>query len=184
MAKVGDGPGDGRGGEWRYVVGLGSNVRHHRHGPPRRVLRAALAALAEAGVTIEAVSPMLTTPPLGHARRRYANAAALLATRIEPEALLALLQDIEYRFGRRRRGRRWGERVLDLDILLWSGGAWSGPGLLVPHVAFRQRRFALTPARAVAPRWRDPITGLTLRHLHARLTQPRPLPIAHPHEGP
>jgi 2-amino-4-hydroxy-6-hydroxymethyldihydropteridine diphosphokinase len=58
--------------------------------------------------------------------------------------------------------------VLDLDIVLWSGGAWSGPGLTVPHIAFRERRFVLDPAAEVAPAWRDPVSGRTLRQLAAR----------------
>ena len=83
---------------------------------------------------------------------------------------------IEASFGCRRGGQRWGARVLDLDIILWEGGAWSSPDLTVPHTAFRSRSFVLTPAAAIAPRWRDPVTGLSLRQLRARLTRPRPLP--------
>ena len=168
-----------------YLVGLGSNQRHHRHGPPARVLRAALAALAaEAGVTVEAVSPLIATPPLGPSRRRYANAAAVLRSRMRPDALLVRLKQIERRFGRRAGGRRWAARVLDLDILLWSDGAWASPGLVVPHVALQMRSFALGPAAAIAPRWRDPVTGLTLRQLDARLTRPRALPIGQSWSGP
>jgi 2-amino-4-hydroxy-6-hydroxymethyldihydropteridine diphosphokinase len=79
------------------------------------------------------------------------------------------LQSIEARFGRRRRGQRWRARVLDLDIVLWSGGAWASPGLIVPHVAFRERLFVLGPAAKIAGDWRDPVTGLSLRQLLARL---------------
>ncbi len=72
--------------------------------------------------------------------------------------------------------------MLDLDIILWERGPWASPGLIVPHPAFRERRFVLAPATAVAPAWRDPVTGLTLRQLRARLTRrltrPRPLPRA------
>ncbi len=51
-----------------------------------------------------------------------------------------------------------------------------GPDLIVPHVSFRERGFVLHPAAALAPDWRDPVGGLTLRQLRARLTRPRPLP--------
>jgi len=143
------------------------------------VLRAALAELDRNGLTLEAASPVLATAPLGPSHRRYANAAALVQGDMAPDDLLRRLKAIERRFGRRRRGRRWGARVLDLDIVLWSGGAWASPSLTVPHPAFRERRFVLVPALAAAPpRWRDPLTGLSLRHLLARLTRPRPLPIA------
>ena len=66
--------------------------------------------------------------------------------------------------------------MLDLDLVLWSGGAWSSPGLIVPHPAYRERAFVLGPMLAVAPDWRDPLSGLSTRQLHARLTRPRPTP--------
>ena len=161
-------------GNQRYLVGLGSNLRHRRHGAPEKVLRAGLKALDKGKLTLEAASPVIATAPLGPSRRRFANAAAIVRTRLDPAAMLARLQKVECKFGRRRRGQRWGARVLDLDIVLWDGGAFSGGGLTVPHIAFRDRGFVLGPALKIAPGWRDPLTGLTLRQLHARLTRPRP----------
>lgn len=160
----------------RYLIALGSNKRHHRHGPPERVLAAALDALQSDGAKVRAVSPVLRSAPVGPSRRRYANAAAVIDAARDPDAMLDLLKTIERRFGRRPGGQRWGSRVLDLDIVLWTGGAWCSPGLTVPHVAFRSRGFVLGPAAAAAPRWRDPLTGLSLRQLHARLTRPRRVP--------
>ena len=160
----------------RYLIALGSNVRHVRHGPPERVLGAALTALEREGLKILASAPVIRSAPLGPSRRRYANGAALIEAKKGPGELLDLLKAIERRFGRTRGGQRWASRVLDLDIVLWSGGAWSSPGLSVPHPAFRQRTFVLAPALAIAPDWRDPLTALSLRQLHARLTRPRPLP--------
>lgn len=160
----------------RYLIALGSNKRHHRHGAPERVLGAALTALAGEGVRIESSSPVLQSAPLGPSKRRYANSATVIETQLEPEELLALLQRIERDFGRRSGGQRWSSRVLDLDIVLWSGGAWSSPNLTVPHASFRSRDFVLSPARQIAPGWRDPITRLSAKHLHARLTRPRRLP--------
>ncbi len=160
----------------RYLIALGSNVRHARYGGPREVLAAAIEALGGAGLTIEALSPTLTSAPLGPSRRRYANAAAIVATEREPEALLEVLQAIERAFGRRPRGARWRARVLDLDIVLWSGGPWASERLIIPHPEFRRRTFVLTPASAIAPHWRDAVTGRTVRHLTARLTRAKPLP--------
>jgi len=160
----------------RYLIALGSNVRHHRYGSPEKVLRAAFRALADEDFMLEACSPIIRTAPLGPSRRRYANAAALLASDLSPPDLLARLHRIEQSFGRRRTGQSWRARVLDLDIILWSDGAWSSPDLTIPHPAFRARTFVLRPAKAIAPHWRDPITGLTLHHLLTRLTQPHPPP--------
>lgn len=166
-------------GKHRYLIALGSNMRHVRHGPPRKVLAAALGALEEAGLELNRVSSIVDSAPLGPSRRRYANAAAVIATKRNPEGLLAILQSIEAEFGRKRTGQRWGPRVLDLDILLWSGGAWACPWLTIPHPLFRQRIFALAPAAMAAPAWRDPISGLTLRQLLHRLTHPTAL-LGHP----
>lgn len=152
--------------EQRYLIALGSNMRHVRHGRPEQVLRAALKRLPG---TIAAVAPVIASPPLGPSRRRYANGAVLLQSPLMPLAMLDALHRLERDFGRRRRGQRWAARVLDLDIVLWSGGAWASPGLVIPHPAFRQRRFVLGPARAIVPDWRDPLTGLTVRQLLARL---------------
>lgn len=125
--------------------------------------------------TVTARSPIVATAPIGPSARRYANAAVLLETELDPPSLLAALQWTEREFGRRR-WRRWGDRVLDLDIVLWSEGTLAGPTLTVPHPAFRERRFVLVPAAAIAPAWRDPASGLTLQQSKARLTRQRPLP--------
>jgi 2-amino-4-hydroxy-6-hydroxymethyldihydropteridine diphosphokinase len=160
----------------RYLIALGSNQRHHRHGSPPQVLHAALAALAAAGLTVEAAAPVIASAPLGPSLRRYANGAALVTTDLLPDELLLTLKQIEQAFGRRTGRQRWSARVLDLDLVLWSGGAWSSRGLIVPHAAYRTRNFVLTPCLALAPHWRDPLTQLSLRHLKARLTRPRAIP--------
>lgn len=137
------------------------------------MLEAALDCLAREGVTVLAASPVIETEPVGPSLRRYANSAALVATSLDPPQMLALTKRIERAFGRRPGGQRWAARVLDLDLILWSGGACIGPGLAIPHPRFRDRPFVLAPAAAIAPGWRDPATGLTLRQLHTRLTRPR-----------
>ena len=154
-----------------YLIALGSNRRHRRHGAPAGVLRAALAALAGEGMALEAASPLIASAPIGPSHRRYANGGlCVFCRRSRPAA--GALKRIEAAFGRRRGGQRWGARVLDLDIVLWQGGAWCMQGLIVPHIAFRTRAFVLGPASRIAPGWRDPLTGLTLTQLYARLTKP------------
>ena len=153
----------------RYAIAIGSN-RRGRHGSPTDEVAAAVASLT--GVV--AVSRIVASDPVGPSIRRYANAVALVDSADEPPAMLARLKAIERGFGRRR-GQRWSARVIDIDIVLWSGGPWSSPGLTVPHVAFRERDFVLGPLLSIAPDWRDPLSGLRVRHLHARLlpTLPR-----------
>jgi 2-amino-4-hydroxy-6-hydroxymethyldihydropteridine diphosphokinase len=155
----------------RYIVALGSNQRHSHFGRPRAVVAAAMDILDETLGTVVARSAIIDSAPVGPSQRRYANAALLLESKLEPPGLLRCLQEAEAAFGRERRGQRWRARTLDLDIVLWDGGIFAAPDLLVPHPLFRDRDFVLGPAAAIAPGWRDPLTGLTLRQLHARLTR-------------
>ena len=164
-----------------YLIALGSN-RRSRSGSPRTLIRcfgslgetAWLTQITEAPkARVVAMSRIIETPPLGHGLRRYANAVALIETDLDPPALLAQLKAIERAHGRRP-GRRWGDRVLDLDIIGWSGGIWASPGLAIPHPAFRTRRFVLAPLVEIAPDWRDPVTHLSARQLLARLDRRRP----------
>ena len=160
-----------------YAIALGSN-RPSRHGPPAATLAAALAALAPVRV-----SKIRATPALGPAGRSFANAVAIVESHLDPEEMLEELKGLERAFGRRP-GMRWGPRVLDLDIILWSEGPWGGPGPIVPHAEFRRRAFVLRPLVEIASDWRDPITGATMRQLFARLTAPRRAPRSSAGQGP
>lgn len=157
-----------------YALALGSNRRHGAHGAPADIVRAARDALAAEGITVEAFSTIRDTPALGPAGRGFANAAAIVSTPLEPADLLRRLKAMERAFGRRG-GRRWGPRVLDLDIILWSGGAFAEQGLVIPHPSFRERLFVLQPLAEIAPGWRDPITGATLRQLLHRALRRKPV---------
>jgi len=132
------------------------------------VLATALERLETEGVKVVAAAPVLLTDPVGPSHRRYCNSAAVVESELEPPELLALCKRIEREFGRRRGGQRWSTRVLDLDLILWSGGPYAEPGLIIPHPLFRTRDFVLIPAAHVAAAWRDPVTGLSVRHLLAR----------------
>jgi 2-amino-4-hydroxy-6-hydroxymethyldihydropteridine diphosphokinase len=151
-----------------YLIGLGSNMRHHRYGSPRAILDAAVLAMEEAGLDVVALSRAVSSKPVGPSQRLYANAAAMVRSALEPENMLTQLQSIERNFGRSRRGQRWRARVLDLDIIMWSGGIWQSGRLSIPHPRFRERDFVLGPASTIAGDWRDPITGLTIRQLTVR----------------
>lgn len=153
-------------GKTSYAIALGSNKRS-RHGSPTRTLRAAIAALRPV-----AVSAIRATPALGPAGRSFANAVVIVESSLTPDALLAELKALERAFGRRA-GKRWGPRVLDLDIVLWSQGAWGGPGPIVPHPEYRARDFVLAPLAELVPDWRDPLDGVTVRQRLARLTRLR-----------
>ena len=157
-----------------YALGLGSNQPHPRFGGPRHVLAAARLALNEAPLRLLAASPLLSSRPIGPSIRCYANGAAVVETDLAPRELLDHLKSIEQNFGRKTGGQRWRARVLDLDILFWLNGAYVDEALCIPHRELRKRSFVLDPLAAIAPDWRDPLTGLSVRQLKARLDRKAP----------
>lgn len=158
-----------------YLIGLGSNQLHPLVGRPDKIIEHAISALEMDDIDVFAQSPVISSAPLGPSRRRYANATAIISTTLAPPSLLSRLHNIEDHFGRVRRGQAWQARTLDLDILLWSGGMWADSALAIPHHALRSRGFVLTPAAMIAPDWRDPVTGLSIRQLQSRFNRPKPL---------
>lgn len=144
-------------------------------GAPQRVIAQAVNALEMGDIDVFTHSAIIDSAPMGPSQRRYANSVAIIATSLPPPALLMRLHEIEAHFGRVRRGRPWRARTLDLDILLWSGGIWADDDLDIPHPGLQSRNFVLTPAAMIAPDWRDPVTGLTIRQLQSRFNRPKPL---------
>jgi 2-amino-4-hydroxy-6-hydroxymethyldihydropteridine diphosphokinase len=153
-----------------YAIALGSNRRHGHHGRPPGVVEAAIARLDQEFGLFDA-SPIILNAAHGGAGRDFANAVALVESDIAPPAMLQRLKAIERDFGRRP-GRRWGERVLDLDIVLWSGGRHRSRRLTIPHRQLTRRSFVLQPLAAIAPNW--PVGALRVRHLVERLARRAP----------
>lgn len=155
-----------------YAIAVGSNRPHGRFGRPTGVVEAAIARLDEEFGLFDA-SPIILNPAHGGAGRDFANAVALVESSVDPPEMLGRLKRIERDFGRRA-GRRWGTRVLDLDIALWSGGGFVSRKLVIPHPQLARRSFVLQPLAAIAPSWR--VQGLTVRHLTHR--QSRRIPVS------
>src|SRR5207253_2077118 len=104
------------------------------------------------GVSAVRCSSFFETEPVGGppGQPPYLNAAAELVTTLEPDALLALLLEIERRFGRER-GEPNAPRTLDLDLLLYDRLVRDGPDPVVPHPRMHERRFVLEPLAEIAP---------------------------------
>ena len=150
-----------------YALALGSNRPLSARMTPACLLSGAVRLIAELGPVLS-VAPVMQTRPIGPSRRIFVNGAVLMESSLPPEEMLSGLQAIERALGRQR-FRRWGPRWLDIDIILWSGGRWNSRSLRIPHPAFRERDFVLTPLLAIAPGWRDPVSRLSIRHLRFRL---------------
>ena len=154
-----------------YAVAIGSNRRHGRHGLPSGVVEAAIARL-DAEYELFDAAPIILNKATGGAGRDFANSVVLIRSSKSPPAMLSALKLIEREFGRRP-GRRWGARVLDLDLAAWDGGPFRSRGLTIPHPRLAERDFVLGPLAAIAPHWR--IAGsLSVRHLLSRLGKRRP----------
>ena len=152
----------------QILIALGANMPSAA-GPPAQTLKAALAALGDAGVVVLKVSSFSQTeawPDPGD--QPFTNAVATVQTSLQPFALLELLHATETAFGRVR-SQPNAPRTLDLDLLAHGGTIADGQALTLPHPRLAQRRFVLEPLAEVAPHWRHPITGLTADEMLARL---------------
>lgn len=148
-----------------YAIAIGSNRPHGRFGRPQQVVEAAIARLDQEFGLFDA-SLIIINPADGGAGRDFANAVALIESALDPPEMLARLKALERAFGRRH-GRRWGPRVLDLDIALWSGGSYRSRALTIPHPQLTRRSFVLQPLLSIAPGWK--VGPFTVRHLAHRL---------------
>ncbi|MCK2185549.1 2-amino-4-hydroxy-6-hydroxymethyldihydropteridine diphosphokinase [Halomonas getboli] len=136
----------------RAWIGLGSNL-DDPHGHVER----ALAELDALPLTRRhRASSRYASRPLGPADQPdFVNAVAELETRLSPLALLDQLQALEQRHGRVR-GRRWGPRTLDLDLLLFDDRKMTTPRLTLPHAEMMKRAFVMVPLAELAPELRLP----------------------------
>ncbi|MCA9492005.1 MAG: 2-amino-4-hydroxy-6-hydroxymethyldihydropteridine diphosphokinase [Myxococcales bacterium] len=148
----------------RLAIGLGSSL-----GDRAGALTLAVRSLSVApGLRLRRVSAFVRTPPLagGAARNWFLNAVALFEhdPTVSLEHVLVRCVDLEERAGRRR-GRHWGDRPLDLDLLLAEGVVSDDPRLVLPHPAIRSRPFVLGPLLEVWPDAVDPRDGTRLSTL-------------------
>ena len=147
------------------LIGLGANLPSSR-GAPQATCEAALEALGEAGVKVVRRSRWYRSAPLPPSPQPwFVNGVAAVETALDPVALLALLREIERRFGRVR--VQLGEaRKLDLDLLDYGGQVRPGePPPELPHPRMHGRAFVLLPLAEVAPDWRHPRLGGSIEAL-------------------
>lgn len=152
----------------KCLIGLGANL-----GKAANYLDAATHHLEALEATeVLAVSSWLETQPVGGplGQAAFLNGAALLDTSLTPHELVLQLQRIESELGRRR-GERWGPRLIDLDILLFEGTVVETSDLRIPHPWMALRRFVLEPAVEIAADFKHPLIGWTVGELLENLNR-------------
>ncbi|MGK2739546.1 2-amino-4-hydroxy-6-hydroxymethyldihydropteridine diphosphokinase [Tepidicaulis sp. LMO-SS28] len=152
-------------------VSLGSNLAG-AYESPAHVLEAALALFPDYGLRVRVCSSFYQTPAVApYPQPDFVNAVAEIASDLPARGVLAQLHAIEQAMGRRR-AVRWGERVIDLDLLAYGnvvvspsgsgpapGEAWKPRPLELPHSGLSERAFVLVPLAEIAPDWRHPVSG-------------------------
>ena len=145
-------------------IALGSNL-----GDKEKNLRRALLLLTQQGVEIVRVSSFLSTEPYGVTDQpQFLNAVACVRTSLEPLALLDVLLATELAMGRVRL-RHWGERNIDLDLLLYEDVVLDMPRLRLPHPDMQNRDFVLLPLAEIAPELKHPTLQKTIYELKENL---------------
>ena len=142
---------------WRPAyVGIGSNLDD-----PAGQVRRALSALTTMPATrLVRASSLYESEPFGPVQQpRYVNAVAALLTRQDLAAFFGTLRALERQLGRLPPRERWGPRIIDLDLLVFSQECQQSPELTLPHPGIVQRNFVLYPLREVAPELQVPGCG-------------------------
>ncbi|MEO6005953.1 MAG: 2-amino-4-hydroxy-6-hydroxymethyldihydropteridine diphosphokinase [Opitutus sp.] len=148
-------------------IGLGANL-----GERAQTLRAAIDEMKSTpGISTVVCSRFYETDPVGKLDQpNFLNLVAGVETTLSPEQLLALLQNAEATFGRKRT-ERWGPRTLDLDLLAYEGEVRSAQTLELPHPRLLERPFVIVPLREVISDPRFSANG-AWAELKAKLEQP------------
>lgn len=147
-------------------VALGSNL-----GDREGNLRRALELLSQNGVEIVKISKFIETEPYGVIDQpRFLNGVCQVKTALKPLELLRLLLAVEKEMGRVRL-RHWGERNIDLDLLLYDDAIMDTEELRLPHPDMVNRDFVMLPLAEIAPELKHHVLDKTMAELAAEFMQ-------------
>lgn len=131
----------------KAYIGLGSNL-----GDRKSNICAAEERLEKhPEVRVIQVSSLYETTPVGFTEQPdFVNAVAEIETELSPIELLHAILEIENEMGRVRE-KRWGPRVIDIDLLIYDDVAIHTPELELPHPRMKEREFVMAPLAEIAP---------------------------------
>jgi 2-amino-4-hydroxy-6-hydroxymethyldihydropteridine diphosphokinase len=148
----------------RAFIGIGSNLGDRK----ANFLEAIDRIQKIPGTRIVKQSSLYESEPLGDAKTWFVNAVVELETEYGAAELLKRLKHIETAMGRKRvRGKRWGSRIIDLDILFFDNEIISKRTLKIPHPELHNRRFVLAPLSELAPQLIHPKLSVSVSELLA-----------------
>jgi len=124
-------------------------------------------------------SSLYESEPLGDAKEWYVNGAIEIETKFKPEALLEKFKNIERVMGRKKVKKRWGARIIDLDILLFDLAVVKKKNLRVPHPEMASRKFVLIPLSEIAPQVIHPELGVTISELLINVKDDKKIHLYH-----
>lgn len=110
-------------------------------------------------------SSLYESQPLGDSKEWYVNGVIEIETELKPELLLKKFKNIERAMGRKKVRKRWGARIIDLDILLYDSVVINKKSLKIPHPEMHQRKFVLIPLSELAPQVIHPVLQATISEL-------------------
>lgn len=141
-------------------VALGTNL-----GNRQKNLELALQLLAQNGVRVVKVSTFIETEPYGVTDQpNFLNGICQVETDLTPIELLRLLLKLELDMGRVRL-RHWGERIIDLDLIIYEDQIINTSELILPHPDMTNRDFVLRPLAEIAPNLKHPVLHQTIQQL-------------------
>jgi 2-amino-4-hydroxy-6-hydroxymethyldihydropteridine diphosphokinase len=144
----------------RVFLGLGSNLKDRKEN-----LQAALSCIASIDeIKIKNISSIYKTSPIGPSQRNFYNVIVEISTRLNCYDLLIIAKNIEHALGRKKT-IRWGDRIIDIDILCSSSEIINTPELAVPHKEIANRLFVLMPMCEIAASFIHPILHKSFKKL-------------------
>ena len=145
-------------------IALGTNL-----GDRKENLNQAISKIEETGNVVVLKSYIYETKPYGVKEQPdFYNAVIGVLTPYKPLALLNVLKSIEAEMGRKDT-KKWGPRIIDLDIILYGDIVLDDERLTLPHPDFRNRDFVLRPLKEIARMIVDPISEKTIGELYNAL---------------